>query len=350
MLKIAILKTPVPRFCIALDTSSSWETEIEIEDHPSGKLIPILVDYANLPIRCRYCSDLNHQISSCPQKQGNARQTKLDPRSSTKLAPQSPLEAPPQPEKPPVDADGFTMTSKNRKKDPHRAPPEFHSLKDTEKPAEAAEASGSHQAPTNELSTPPDAPDQPPTHPEPTRPIQNHHPAPQEPSAPPEMEARPQVNAANTPERPTPSPTSSPPANNNPCSSPQSGSRLGDPHTHDEGARPDSRRSPQMCYNMLPQLFHAPTQRLAAPTQPFLTFGLDLNATAESDDTISMGTYRANGSPSPTYSINRSRSRSRSRSPSKGKANSHTPRRSSSPKQSLRILQASLGTASHPSV
>lgn len=55
-----------PRFCIALDTSLGWETEIEIEDRVTGKLIPILVDYTNLPIRCRYCNDVNHQVKHCP--------------------------------------------------------------------------------------------------------------------------------------------------------------------------------------------------------------------------------------------------------------------------------------------
>ena len=49
-----------PRFCIALDTSTGWETELEIEDRVTGKLIPIIVDYANLPIRCRYCQALDH--------------------------------------------------------------------------------------------------------------------------------------------------------------------------------------------------------------------------------------------------------------------------------------------------
>lgn len=38
-----------PRFCIALHTSLGWETELEIEDRVTGKLISILVDYANLP-------------------------------------------------------------------------------------------------------------------------------------------------------------------------------------------------------------------------------------------------------------------------------------------------------------
>ena len=55
-----------PHFCVALDTSSEWETELEIEDRTTCKLIPILVDYSNLPIRCRYCCALSHQIKDCP--------------------------------------------------------------------------------------------------------------------------------------------------------------------------------------------------------------------------------------------------------------------------------------------
>ena len=63
-----------PRFCIALDTSTRWETEIEIEDRITGNLLTILVDYANLPIRCRYCNALTHQIRDCPQKKTGTRQ------------------------------------------------------------------------------------------------------------------------------------------------------------------------------------------------------------------------------------------------------------------------------------
>ena len=62
-----------PRFCIALDTTLDWVTKLEIEDRFISKLIPILVDYANLPIRCRYCNDLSHQIRECPQRNGSMR-------------------------------------------------------------------------------------------------------------------------------------------------------------------------------------------------------------------------------------------------------------------------------------
>lgn len=76
-----------PKFCIALDTSVGWKTELEIEDRLTGKLIPILVDYANLPIRCRYCNDLNHQSNACLQKSGSARQPRQAPTSTTNKSP-----------------------------------------------------------------------------------------------------------------------------------------------------------------------------------------------------------------------------------------------------------------------
>ena len=65
-----------PKFYIALDTSRGWKTELEIKDRLTGKLTTILVDYANLPIRYRYCNNLSHQVHNCPQRNGNTRQAK----------------------------------------------------------------------------------------------------------------------------------------------------------------------------------------------------------------------------------------------------------------------------------
>ena len=98
-----------PRFCIALDTSQGWETEIEIENRLTGRLTTILVDYANLPIRCRYCCDLHHQVNVCPQRSGSVKHPNLAARNQ---APQAPSDAPQRPNRPTVDEDGFTSTSR----------------------------------------------------------------------------------------------------------------------------------------------------------------------------------------------------------------------------------------------
>ena len=159
-----------PRFCVALDTSQGWKTEIEIEDRNTGKLISILVDYANLPIRCRYCNDLNHQVSACPQRSGSAQQLISDPRDVVKnQAPQHPPAAM-APTKPTVDEDGFTSTSRHRRQTAQRAPPEFRSLhpqvapKSTPAAAPGEQGSGS-EAPTEDTEdqTRQAQPDRPPT-------------------------------------------------------------------------------------------------------------------------------------------------------------------------------------------
>lgn len=74
-----------------------------------------------------------------------------------------------------------------------------------------------------------------------------------------------------------------------------------------------------------------PTKHLDAPTQPYLTFGLDLNNMVGSDDSYRLFPNRAITSPSPASSPNHYRSRSRSRSPSRGNAIPASPRRNSSP-------------------
>lgn len=59
-----------PRFCAALDTNHGWEIELEIEDHKTRNLITILADYAHLPIRCKFCFDVQHKVSLYPHRLG----------------------------------------------------------------------------------------------------------------------------------------------------------------------------------------------------------------------------------------------------------------------------------------
>lgn len=91
------------------------------------------------------------------------------------------------------------------------------------------------------------------------------------------------------------------------------------------------------------QLFYAPMQNLADPSQPFLALDLDLNDTAAREENTDFELGWVNTSPPPASfgSLgNRSRSRSRSRSPTRGKS---TPRRNSSPRQTCRNLRTSPG-------
>lgn len=85
-----------------------------------------------------------------------------------------------------------------------------------------------------------------------------------------------------------------------------------------------------------------PTQHLDAPTQPFLTLGLDLNAAVDSEGSPRRAMSRSNASPSPVVTPSSCRSRSRSRSPKRGKATPASPRRNSSPNTSNKTHRASL--------
>ena len=158
-----------PRFCIALDTSLGWKSELEIKDRFIGKLIPILVDYTNLPICCRYCNDFNHQTRACPQRNGSMRQAKQD----TKSHPSMPVNLLP-PEVPPynnnktiVDEEGFISTSKHRRQDALRRPLEIHTLQDAEKLAPEQDVSMLRQSPHNNLQKSLSLLPHPPAHPAP---------------------------------------------------------------------------------------------------------------------------------------------------------------------------------------
>lgn len=54
------------RFCIALPAGDGWATSVEVVNDATGEQSSIIVDYANLPIRCRFCFDTNHKAKDCP--------------------------------------------------------------------------------------------------------------------------------------------------------------------------------------------------------------------------------------------------------------------------------------------
>ena len=57
-----------PRFCINLEISNGWATNIELETE--GGILPphiVLVDYDKLPIRCRVCLSWTHKASDCQE-------------------------------------------------------------------------------------------------------------------------------------------------------------------------------------------------------------------------------------------------------------------------------------------
>lgn len=55
------------RFCVGLKAGARWETDVTIKSKLLQRNIRILIDYDNLPIRCRRCWATDHQIRDCPR-------------------------------------------------------------------------------------------------------------------------------------------------------------------------------------------------------------------------------------------------------------------------------------------
>jgi hypothetical protein len=54
------------RFCIALLSGMPYETILGIVNPVTRERSEIVIDYNNLPIRCRYCMAIEHLIKDCP--------------------------------------------------------------------------------------------------------------------------------------------------------------------------------------------------------------------------------------------------------------------------------------------
>lgn len=54
------------RFCVALQAGLGWQTQLAVTNENTGEKIVILVDYCNLPIRCRCCYSTGHLVKDCP--------------------------------------------------------------------------------------------------------------------------------------------------------------------------------------------------------------------------------------------------------------------------------------------
>lgn len=54
------------RFCVALQAGEGWTTQLSVSNEVTGEQVLILVDYCNLPIRCRCCYFIDHLIKDCP--------------------------------------------------------------------------------------------------------------------------------------------------------------------------------------------------------------------------------------------------------------------------------------------
>ena len=74
------------RFCVALLSGMPYETVLGIVNPVTGVRSEIVIDYNNLPIRCRYCMGTNHLVKDCSglndgkpkEKEGNSPNPQLN--------------------------------------------------------------------------------------------------------------------------------------------------------------------------------------------------------------------------------------------------------------------------------
>lgn len=70
-----------PRFCIALDSSKGWESEVYVTNETTQITKKILIDYNLLPIRCRFCLDTQHCVKDCPERNATLKNSDHGPIS-----------------------------------------------------------------------------------------------------------------------------------------------------------------------------------------------------------------------------------------------------------------------------
>jgi hypothetical protein len=55
----------IQSFCVALNSEGGLKTHVKVTNNITGEEHLILVDYYNLPIRCRFCLATDHLIKDC---------------------------------------------------------------------------------------------------------------------------------------------------------------------------------------------------------------------------------------------------------------------------------------------
>jgi hypothetical protein len=62
------------RFCVGLVSGSGYKLKLGVCNESTGKKEVILIDYYNLPIRCRYCLSTDHLVRDCPRIVGKTEE------------------------------------------------------------------------------------------------------------------------------------------------------------------------------------------------------------------------------------------------------------------------------------
>lgn len=71
------------RFCVALPAGNGWVTSVEVINDTTGEQSSIIIDYANLPIRCRFCFDTAHKAKDCPSLASQHNRDTTSPPSAS---------------------------------------------------------------------------------------------------------------------------------------------------------------------------------------------------------------------------------------------------------------------------
>lgn len=86
------------RFCIALTAGDGWATTVDVVNGVTGEQSSIIIDYTNLPIRCRFCFETIHKAKDCPALATlHQKTTSTSPTAGQSGAPIHPPPAAPKP-------------------------------------------------------------------------------------------------------------------------------------------------------------------------------------------------------------------------------------------------------------
>lgn len=109
------------------------------------------MDYAYLPIRCRYCNDLCHQVKDCPERTSYRRN--LNPSHPTPPITRSTSDSPPNDNHmTSVDMEDVAPSTRNMNPTSSRPPPQLHDGQDEEMHAPEQDSTPPQHQPGNILS------------------------------------------------------------------------------------------------------------------------------------------------------------------------------------------------------
>lgn len=96
------------RFYLALPAGDGWEPTVTVTNASTRASSTIIIDYINLPIRCRFCLETDHRVKDCPGLNFNKQKDIPPALTSGTQAPSLSIPSqglpPPPPSSPPTGA------------------------------------------------------------------------------------------------------------------------------------------------------------------------------------------------------------------------------------------------------